>query len=212
MTKIDHHLHTSRHSPDSVMMPHEMIASAKAAGLDAVVITEHDKIWPADQLAKLNDEAGDLLILSGVEVSAREGHMLVYGLTDLKHAPVGISVADLLNVARGEGAAVVAAHPYRWGQDFDAIVAKVGPAFDGIEYVSNNVDTQTRASTERLLNRISIPKTGSSDAHEAVILGCYYTEFEAAIGSMSDFVAALKSGRFRPRYRAGARNAAEWSD
>ena len=84
MAKIDHHVHTSRHSPDSVIDPEVLVERARLAGLDAVVITEHDYQWEADELADLNARADGLVVLSGVEVSAREGHFLVYGLPDLE--------------------------------------------------------------------------------------------------------------------------------
>ena len=50
-------------------------------------------------------------------------------------------------------AAIVAAHPFRWDQPFDAIVAEHGPVFDALELVSNNVSRETRAKTEALLRQ-----------------------------------------------------------
>ena len=47
--------------------------------------------------------------------------------------------------------------------------------------------------------------TGSSDAHEIEILGCYFTEFDRPVQTIRDFVAALKAGRGRPRHRPGVR-------
>src|SRR3954454_14363907 len=100
MAKIDHHVHTSRHSPDSVIEPEVLVERARSAGLDAVVITEHDYQWEPGELAELNAGAGGLVVLSGVEVSAREGHFLVYGLPNLGGFEPGIAVADLLQVVR----------------------------------------------------------------------------------------------------------------
>ncbi|MDR3619007.1 MAG: PHP domain-containing protein [Paludisphaera borealis] len=201
--KFDHHLHTSRHSPDSVMDPLEMIKQARAVGLDGVVITEHDYQWKADELAELASRANGLKVFSGVEVSAREGHFLVYGLPDLTDAGPGIALADLLRLVDRHQAAVVAAHPFRWSQPFDAIVAQHGPVFHGVEYVSNNVTPETRGLADALLRTTPMPATGSSDAHDVETLGCYYSEFEAPIESMADFVAALRKGAVRPRHRQG---------
>ena len=204
MAKIDHHIHTSRHSPDSEISPTQLLKAAKEAGLDGVVITEHDYQWEPGELADLAREAGDLVVLSGVEVSAREGHFLVYGLPDLRDVPAGVRLKDLLTAVRRHGAAVVAAHPYRWGQDFDRIVRDHGGnPFDGVELVSNNVTHETRAMAERLLGRSTMGRTGSSDAHEPEVVGCYYTEFAGPIRSMADFVAAIKRGDGRPGHRDG---------
>src|SRR4051812_29255222 len=95
MASFDHHLHTSRHSPDSAIDPDELLARARAAGLDGVVITDHDFQWPADELAALAARADDLRVFSGAEVSAREGHFLVYGLPDLAEAPPGVALAGI---------------------------------------------------------------------------------------------------------------------
>ena len=71
--KFDLHLHTSRHSPDSVIDPFELLDRARAAGLDGVVITEHDYLWPEDELDELRAAAPDLVVLSGVEVTGAAG-------------------------------------------------------------------------------------------------------------------------------------------
>ncbi len=206
MPRFDHHLHTTRHSPDSIIEPWELLTSARAAGLDGVVITEHDALWDADELAELQAEAGpDLVVLAGVEVSAREGHFLVYGLPHLDDVEPGILLRDLLPIVRGHGAAIVGAHPHRWGQDFAAIVRDHGPVFDALELVSNNVDADTRRLTRSLCETHGLAATGSSDAHQPDVVGCYCTEFPAPIGSMTDFIAALKARTGRPRHRSGIR-------
>ena len=205
MPKFDHHLHTDRHSPDSIMSPFELVARAKAAGLDGVVITEHDYQWGREEIAELAARAGGLKVFTGAEVSAREGHFLVYGLPDLEDASVGVTLRELLKVARAHKAAVVAAHPFRWDQPFDEIVAEHGPTFDALELVSNNVTAETRAKTRKLLSeRPTMGATGSSDGHEAEVVGCYFTEFADGVETIRDFVAALRSRRFRPRHRPGA--------
>jgi len=204
MPKFDHHLHTSRHSPDSSIDPVELIERASEIGLDGVVITDHDYQWEPDELAELAAMAKGLRVFSGAEVSAREGHFLVYGLPSLKEAPAGITVAELVSVVKRHGAAIVAAHPFRWDQPFDAIIEKLGPVFDALELVSNNVTPDTRAKAEALLQRQPMGRTGSSDGHEVAAVGCYYTEFPQPITTMADFVAALHSRQGRPRHRAGA--------
>ncbi len=203
--KIDHHLHTTRYSPDSVIRPDELVRYAVAHGLDGVVITEHDAQWRADELADLAGRAPGLLILSGVEVSAREGHFLVYGLPDVEETPPGISLRELLEIVRVHQAAIIAAHPYRWDQDFDAILRDHGPtAFDAVELVSNNVTREMRPRISAAAQSHGIWTSGSSDAHDPATLGCYYSEFEERIGSMREFVAALHERRGRPRHREGA--------
>ena len=92
-------------------------------------------------------------MFAGAEVSTREGHFLVYGLPDLDEAPCGLALGELLKVVRRHDAAIVAAHPFRWDQDFAALVAEHGPVFDALELVSNNVTPETRRKTARLAPR-----------------------------------------------------------
>ncbi len=202
MAKFDHHLHTTRYSPDSILEPDELVERALHAGLDGVVITEHDRQWEPDELADLNRLAGGLVVLSGVEVSTREGHFLVYGLPDTRDCPPGVALKELIPLVRRHKAAIVAAHPYRWDQDFDAIVRDHGPAFDALELVSNNVSPETRRMTAGMLEtHPRMGATGSSDGHDGGVVGCYFSEFPGRIGSMAEFVAALHARSGRPGHR-----------
>jgi predicted metal-dependent phosphoesterase TrpH len=201
--RFDHHLHTSRHSPDSEIDPLDLIVRARQVGLDGLVITEHDYQWEPGELAELAARAAPLRVFSGAEVSAHEGHFLVYGLPSLDEVHSGIALAELLSVVRRHEAAIVAAHPFRWGQPFDAIIEKHGAVFDGLELVSKNITRETRALTRSILDRHPMGATGSSDAHELSTLGCYFTEFDRPIDSMADFVAAIRNRGGRPRHREG---------
>jgi len=128
--RFDHHLHTAKHSPDSIIDPWELIEHAREIGLDGVVITEHDYQWKADELAELAARAAPLRVFSGVEVSALEGHFLVYGLPSLEDVFPGIALAKLLPLVHRHRAAIVGAHPFRWDQPFDEIVARGDPLAD----------------------------------------------------------------------------------
>src|SRR3954468_3137625 len=112
--KFDMHLHTSRHSPDSIMAPTLMLKRAGEIGLDGVVITEHDWLWTEDELNELRAAAPGLVVLAGVEVSAREGPFLCYGVRAPFARPHGIGVAALCREVHRQGGVVVAAHPFRW--------------------------------------------------------------------------------------------------
>jgi predicted metal-dependent phosphoesterase TrpH len=202
--KFDHHIHTKKHSPDSEIDPLRLIERAREIGLDGLVITEHDYQWEPAELAELAAKAAPLRVFSGAEISAREGHFLVYGLPSLKLVPAGVTLSELLKTVQHYQAAIVAAHPFRWDQPFETIVADHGPVFDALELVSNNVDRQTRSKTEALLRKQPMASTGSSDAHEVDVVGCYFTEFDVTVDSIADFVTALRDRRGRPGHRPGA--------
>src|SRR5215831_11463234 len=142
--KFDLHMHTSRHSFDSRMEPLAMVRRARQIGLDGVVITEHDWLWTEPELDELRAAAGDLVVLAGMEVSAKEGHFLAYGVYDPFAVPRGIGVAELCREVHRQEGAVVAAHPFRWGQPFEDILREERPELDGLEVMSNNMDEECR--------------------------------------------------------------------
>jgi predicted metal-dependent phosphoesterase TrpH len=202
MMKFDLHLHTTRHSPDSRMDPFAMCRRALAIGLDGVVITEHDWLWTEDELALLRELHPTLVVLAGVEVSAREGHFLVYGITNPFAVPRGIGVGELCKEVRRQGGAVAAAHPFRWGQPFNEILAQHKPKLDGLELMTNNMDAACRRQAAEVHKRLGLCGLGSSDAHAEEILGFCYTDFAATIRDMADLVDAIRSRQAVARQRA----------
>jgi predicted metal-dependent phosphoesterase TrpH len=193
--KFDLHLHTTRHSPDSDMDPIVMLRQAKALGLDGVVITEHDWLWTESELEVLRALAPGLVVLSGIEVSAREGHFLVYGVRNPFAVPRGIRVAALCREVHRQGGAVVAAHPYRWGQPFDEILDEEKPELDGLEMMSNNMDAECRRLTAAVQRQRGWAGLGNSDAHHENTLGCCFTEFDAEIHDAASLVRAIRERR-----------------
>ena len=191
--KFDLHLHTTRHSPDSDMDPYVMLRQAEEIGLDGVVITEHDWLWTEDELRELRARQPNLVVLAGVEVSAREGHFLAYGVSDPFALPRGIGVAELCREVHGQGGAVVAAHPFRWGQPFLDILREERPDLDGLEMMSSNMDDDCRRRTAEVRAAHGFAGLGNSDAHHEDTLGFCYTEFPPGIATVQDLVRAIRA-------------------
>jgi predicted metal-dependent phosphoesterase TrpH len=193
--KFDLHMHTTRYSPDSDMDPFVMLRQAEKLGLDGVVITEHDWLWTDLELEVLRELAPGLVVLAGIEVTAREGHFLVYGVTDPFALPRGIGVADLCREVHAQGGAVVAAHPFRWGQPFTEILESERPDLDGLELMSSNMDVACRRRTAWVQAETGLAGLGNSDAHHEDTLGFCYTEFAATIANNADLVEAIRGRR-----------------
>jgi predicted metal-dependent phosphoesterase TrpH len=193
--KFDLHMHTTRHSPDSQMDPFALLCRAKDIGLDGVVITEHDWLWTESELEELRLAATDLVVLAGVEVSAREGHFLAYGVRNPFAVPRGIRAADLCREVHQQGGVVVAAHPFRWGQRFDQILRDERPDLDGLELMTNNMDDDCRRRAADIQRQRRLAGLGSSDAHSEDVLGVCYTEFDTPIRTMPDLVWAIRERR-----------------
>ncbi|AWM42229.1 PHP domain protein [Gemmata obscuriglobus] len=191
--KFDLHMHTARHSPDADSDPFDLVESALEAGLDGIVITEHDFLWTESELEELRAAAPGLVILAGIEVTGRGGDMLCYGVTDPFALPRGIGWPELCKEVHRQGGACVAAHPNRWNQPFEQIVAEQNPELDGIEVMSNNMDAGLRAKASKLLVKFPhYAQLGNSDSHQPETVGCCYTDFDATIRTNADLVAAIK--------------------
>jgi predicted metal-dependent phosphoesterase TrpH len=204
---FDLHIHTTRHSPDSDLDPLVLVRRARKLGLDGVVITEHDWLWTEPELDELRAAAPGLVILAGVEVSAREGHFLAYGVQNPFAIPRNIGVAALCREMHRQGGAVVAAHPFRWGQRFDQILEQERPELDGLELMTNNMDADCRRQAAAVHGKRTLAGLGSSDAHHENTLGVCYTEFATIIHNAADLVAAIRGRRTTPRERAGTHTA-----
>ena len=62
---LDLHLHTTAYSPCSSMSPDELMIAAKDAGLDGVCITEHNIVWPLEDVEAISKKHG-LPVFRGV--------------------------------------------------------------------------------------------------------------------------------------------------
>ncbi|HKB05467.1 MAG TPA: PHP domain-containing protein [Gemmataceae bacterium] len=202
MMTFDLHMHTRRYSPDSEIDPFELVRRAKEIELDGIVITEHDRLWPADELEELRAAAPGLVVLAGVEVTGLGGDLLCYGVTDLTDLRRGMPWGDLCREVRRQGGVAVAAHPYRWGQDFDGLIRDQQPDLGGLEMMSNNMDPDLRRRAAAYLDRNPHHAAlGNSDAHELGVVGFCYTEFATRIQTSADLVRAILERKARPRTR-----------
>lgn len=195
---FDLHLHTLRHSPDGEMNPFALVRRARAMGLTGIAITEHDWLWTEEELDELRAATPQLTIFSGVEVSADEGHFLCYGIRDPLRIPAGIVLKELCAEVHRQGGAVIAAHPYRWGQDFDAVVA-TDPELDGTEICTRNMATEDSERAKIHWRQRHWTGLGNSDAHRLEDVAHCYTEFPAPIRDLADLIEALRGGAGQPR-------------
>src|SRR5262249_23996890 len=156
---------------------------------------EHDWLWTEEELDELRAAEPGLLVYAGIEVSALEGHFLVYGVHDPFALPRNIGVADLCREVHRQGGAVVAAHPFRWGQPFDDILREERPELDGLELLSNNMDAACRRRAAEVREQWNLAGLGNSDAHSVEVLGVCYTEFDGTIAGPGDLVAAIREQR-----------------
>ena len=165
-------------------------------------------MWTEEELEELRAAATDLVVLAGVEVSARQGHFLAYGVRDPFAVPRNIEVAELCREVHRQGGVVVAAHPFRWGQRFRDILRNNRPELDGMELMSNNMDEDCRRQAAALFAERSLAGLGSSDAHDVAVLGVCYTEFPDTVRDLRDLIEAIRARQTTAHDRRAAAEAA----
>lgn len=104
------HVHTTY--SDGTGSMEEVIQAAQRAGLDALLINDHDTL--AARGAGYEGYHQDLLVLVGTELSGPHNHYLVYGL---EHSPEYSWRApqEFINQIKGEGGIGFLAHPFETG-------------------------------------------------------------------------------------------------
>jgi predicted metal-dependent phosphoesterase TrpH len=197
--RFDIHVHTNRYSPCSRIDPAKLIGRAVKAGLDGVVITEHEHQWDDAELTALVDASGvpGFVLLAGFEYTSVQGDLLVYGLAPDQVAlfEPGWSPEMAVDQATRLGGVCIAAHPTRTGLGFDERI--YGLPLAGIEVSSVNLQPHEQRLAMQVAENAQIPPAASSDAHLLSQVGRYAMVFDEVIRSMPGLHDALKHGRFR---------------
>jgi predicted metal-dependent phosphoesterase TrpH len=192
--KIDLHVHT-RHSGDSDAGPEEMVREAIRRGLDGLAFTEHNSYAASGHAEDLQKKyAGSIRIFRGVEISAREGHCLVFGIDPDPLKLNGEPVAEVARMVAGRGGVLILSHPYRRGHGLGDLVRELKDitAIEG--YNGCNLYAMNMMAVE-VAGELGLPVTGGSDAHTPEEVGSCYTEFESDVDE-KNLVRLLRGGRY----------------
>jgi predicted metal-dependent phosphoesterase TrpH len=188
--KIDLHVHT-RYSYDASITPKELVTHAKKRGLDGVAITDHNTVAGLREFSKVEG----LLIVPGVEIKAKQGHVLALNINSFVRA--GLSFAETVDKIHDEGGLAIIAHPTAF---FKGISNKqLDQNFDAIEVINSSAIPfaySVRRNLE-IAATLKLPQTAGSDAHQASEVGMAYTGVEAE-KSVEDVVGAIKKGAVTP--------------
>jgi predicted metal-dependent phosphoesterase TrpH len=202
--KIDLHVHTAPRSKCSNIDPKAIIAEAKRIGLDGICITEHQVLWSAEEIAELADHA-DIKLFRGNEITTAQGDVLVFGME--KNIEGVIPIQMLKKEIDAAGAFSILAHPFRGFKVFgisdlkmsveQASKKKALGFVDAIEIRNGKVSDQDNEMAEKVAEKLGLPGTAGSDAHNLDEIGKYVTIFENEIETEQDLVNELRAGRFR---------------
>jgi len=195
MDVFDLHIHT-RYS-DGVMEVREAIMYARKIGLKGISITDHNTLKGSLKALQLSKELKltEFIVIPGIEISCRYGHILVYGLTSIRRYN---SVSELIDIVKEEGGVVALAHPY--GKLFFLPHKAVKDEnllsrFDAIEVINGKTPPISNRKAQELSKRLNKPGIGGSDAHMLQELGTVGTIINNYYASSStNVLKAIKLG------------------
>lgn len=190
--KIDLHVHASERSGCSIASEEELIAAAKARGLDALVFTDHEKQVPRFHLDDLNRRHAPFRIFSGVEIhTAEEEDVLVFGIQHPRLEAMGWAYADLHRFVHEQSGFMVLAHPFRYRETINADIRAHRP--DAIEQRSLNLPPHTESRIRRVAEELGCGLIYASDAHAAEGVGRFYVRLGGIADSDLMLVNLLRS-------------------
>jgi len=168
-----------------------------AKGLQAIVLTDHHYLWPADELDVLRKAAGvpdHFRIMSGQEVRTAElGDVLVYGATESLQS--GRSLTDIRRLH--PEAALVLAHPYRRNR-IPSPGELMNPFVDGVEIFNTNHTVLGNSRGLQDWHRHRFTAIAGTDTHGSDYAGIYPTIFDHPTPGVLDLACEIRHGRCRP--------------
>lgn len=203
MFTIDLHVHTRRFSPCAeLLIPEELGAAAKAAGLNAVLLSEHDAMWSRQDVALLQKQAGPTRLLRGVELASKEAHFVIVGLEDLFGLRPGLPAAQLLPELDNSGAAIILAHPFR-NTNIEGLLQdqEVIKRIHALEVYSSMTHGEDSIRAQQLALKNNWVAVAGSDAHSLDVVGRAYTQVMDEIGNEQQLAQSILQGRVVPRFQ-----------
>jgi hypothetical protein len=154
-----------------------------------VAITNHDAFTEVT--------SSETIILPGIEVSTRQGHIIGLGVS----GPItkGNTADETISMIQRAGGAAIVPHP------FDPVSPCVNPLKlrsrpEAIETINSDAlfFRLNTAVAKRMAHRLGLPMVAGSDSHIPETVGDAYTLIESSSRSVADILGAIRAGSVEP--------------
>ena len=153
---FDIHIHTC-FSPDCVSSPDRLLRAAKAKGLNAVAITDHNTIRGALETRERNSDP-EFQVIVGSEIATDAGDIIGLFLTEEITSRVALDVIREIHDQQG---LALLPHPFQGQFPRDDIAVRV----DLIETFNARSSPESNRKAAELAQRLGKPAVCASDAH-----------------------------------------------
>jgi predicted metal-dependent phosphoesterase TrpH len=187
--KFDLHVHTN-FSKDCSTNLKDIILFAKKKGLNGVAITDHNTVEGALKLLK---NKTDLIIIPGIEVSTKQGHIL--GINITTPVPPKENMEKTVKKIHDAGGIAIAAHPSAFFRGIG--LTKRTLLLDAIEVINSSVIPffYLTKLNKRFSNKFHLSKTAGSDSHLPETIGSSYTFIETKkTPKIENLIQSIKDG------------------
>lgn len=192
----DFHVHSF--PGDGALSPFDLIGEARRRGLQAIAITNHNRVGAARLGRWLSRRLGGPLVLVGQEITNPAYHLVAVGIHQAVDARQG--AADAIDAVHAQGGVAIAAHPTaRFWKGFDEVALG---RLDAAERVHPLVYAHPRRARElaEFFARAEargrgLASVGSSDFHVLAMLGLCRTYVFTREASEPGVLEALRAGR-----------------
>lgn len=195
--RIDLHVHTN-HSTDCRVSIEDAVLRCEETGLDGFAVTDHDTI---SGLSEAMAQSSRIVIIHGVEVSARGAHILALGVSE--PIPADLSIKETVDEIHQQGAVAVLSHPYSLFRSWVDSREIEGAKFNAVE-VANAYQfpyVWMLKKNAALADRLGLPQTGGSDAHIPEVVGRAYTVVKAESREAEEILNSIRRGRTEAKGR-----------
>lgn len=182
---FDLHIH-SHYSNDCKSNPKDIIKKAIQMKLSGIAITDHD----TTQFHHQNYKNNNLIILPGVEISTKNGHIIGLGIKEVIEKR--LSVEETIERVIDLNGLPIASHP------FDFTRKGIGRKIYNLEGIA--IETLNGSSPFNYFNekakkwaeQKNLPVSGGSDAHRIKDVGMAYTIFENEVCTIDDAIEQMR--------------------
>jgi predicted metal-dependent phosphoesterase TrpH/glycosyltransferase involved in cell wall biosynthesis len=169
---VDLHMHTD-HSSDCATPARTLLEAAKAAGLGAIAITDHNEVSGAHEARELAEEIGGIKVIVAEEVkTADQGEVI--GLFIEDKIPRGMTLRETIAAIRAQDGLVYVPHPFdrmHSVPDYEHLLDVVED-IDAIEVFNPRVAFSAfNEEAARFAEKYRIVAGAGSDSHVAAGLG-----------------------------------------
>jgi glycosyltransferase involved in cell wall biosynthesis len=193
---VDLHMHTD-HSPDCATPVEVLLATARAEGLGAIAVTDHNEISGALDAAR---KASGIKVIVGEEVkTANQGEVIGLFLTE--KIPRGLSLEQTVAEIRRQGGLVYVPHPFdrlHAVPDYEHMLA-ILDEIDAIEIFNPRVAISSfNEEAVRFAAKYRLVAGAGSDAHVAAGLGSVRVRMRDFDGP-EEFLESLREAEIQTR-------------